>query len=451
MDFKIKKGLNLPITGSPKEELDLSKTVKTVAVVGSDYIGMKPTMAVKVGDTVKAGQKLFECKKNEGLNFTSPVSGKVTELNRGAKRVFQSLVIEPSESQDCVSFSNYKGNEASSYSAEAMRALLVESGEWKHLRQRPFDKVASVTGEASSLFVTAIDTNPLSPNPEFVISQFEKEFSEGLKALSKLPKNKTYLCIEKKASISAKSLSEVETVTFSGVHPAGNPGTHIHFVDPVHMDKVVWHVGYQDVIAIGHLVLTGELMADKVVSLAGPIIKNPRYIKVKRGAKMSDLVSGEVKDDFEPRVISGSVFGGRKSDGGPQDYLGNFANQISVIEEDTKRELLGWHSPGFNKFSLKGIYVSALMPSKLFDFTSNTNGSKRAMVPIESFEKVMPLDILPTQLLRSLEARDTDSAIELGALELAEEDLALVTFAAPGKVDFPSVLRENLNMIEKEG
>jgi Na+-transporting NADH:ubiquinone oxidoreductase subunit A len=451
MDFKIKKGLDLPITGQPKEELDLSKKTKSVAVVGFDYIGMKPSMEVKEGDTVKVGQKLFECKKNDGLIFTAPAAGKVTQINRGQKRVFQSLVIELSESQDSVSFSNHKSGGASSYTNEEVRALLVESGEWKHLRQRPFEKVADVGGEASSVFVTAIDTNPLAPNPAFIIKQFEKEFKEGLIALSKLPKGKTYLCIEKGADIEAKSLSEVETVTFSGVHPAGNPGTHIHFIDPVNLMKKVWHIGYQDVIAIGHLILTGELMTDKVISLAGPIAKNPRYLKVKRGANLSDLVHGEIKDGFTPRVISGSVFNGRKSDQGPFDFLGNYSNQVSLIEEDTKRELLGWHSPGFNKFSIKGIYVSALNPKKKFDFTSTTNGSKRAMVPIESFEKVMPLDILPTQLLRALEARDTDSAIDLGALELAEEDLALCTFAAPGKVDFPRVLRENLTEIEREG
>ena len=191
-------------------------------------------------------------------------------------------------------------------------------------------------------------------------------------------------------------------------------------------------------------------MTDKVISLAGPIVKNPRHLRVKRGANLTDIIKDEIKD-ITPRVISGSVLNGRKSDQGPFDYLGNYGNQVTVIEEDTHRELLGWHSPGFNKFSIKGIYVSALSPSKKFDLTSSTHGSKRAMVPIESFEKVMPLDILPTQLLRALEARDTDSAIDLGALELAEEDLALVTFAAPGKIDFPSVLRENLTAIEREG
>ena len=452
MEFKIKKGLDLPILGASKEELDLSKSVKSVAIVGPDYQGMKPTMHVKVGDAVKVGQKLFECKKNEGLIFTSPVSGEVKSLNRGAKRVFQSVVVSISDSEEHVSFNSHKHSEASAYSKEELRALLVESGEWRHLRQRPFDKVASVTGDANSIFITAIDTNPLAPNPKFIISQFEKEFQEGVKALAKLPKSKTYVCVKKGADISfGAQENSIEKVEFSGVHPAGNPGTHIHFVDPVNIDKVVWHIGYQDVIAIGHLILKGEIMTDKVVSLAGPIVKNPRYLKVKRGACLSDLVKDEVKDGFEARVISGSVFSGRKSDGGSFDFLGHYSNQVTVIEEDTKRELLGWHSPGFDKFSLKGIYVSALKPSLKFAFTSSTNGSKRAMVPIESFEKVMPLDILPTQLLRALESRDTDTAIELGALELSEEDLALVTFAAPGKIDFPRVLRENLDMIEKEG
>lgn len=450
MKIKTNKGLDLPITGAPKEELDLSKNFKKVALVGPDYVNMKPTMEVKEGDHVKLGQPVFACKRNEGLIFTAPASGKVVSVNRGERRFFQSLVVEVDENEEKHAFNSYSKKDISEYSKEDISTVLVESGEWRYLRQRPFEKVAQVGGEASSLFITAVDTNPLAPKPEFVIEQYKKEFEAGVTLLSKLPKNKTYVCVADKSNISEGKTAE--RVEVSGPHPAGNPGTHIHFVDPVNMNKTVWHIGYQDVIAIGHLFLTGEILTDKIITFAGPEAKIPRYLKVRRGGSVDDIITAdELKSDPKNvRVISGSVLNGRIAKDA-YGFLGAFSNQITCIKEDHSRELLGWHSPGFNKFSFKNIYVSALSSSKKFDLTSNTNGSYRAMVPIEAFEGVMPLDILPTQLLRALYSKDTDSAVDLGCLELAEEDLALATFVAPGKVDFPKILRENLDMIEHEG
>lgn len=447
MKFTITKGLKLPISGDPQETLDLSKKSKKIAVLGTDFMGMKPSMQVKVGDDVKVGQPLFGCKKNIGLVFTAPGAGKVTAVNRGAKRAFQSIEIELDAAEEETSFSTYEVKAPSAYTKEDLTKLLIQSGEWKSLRQRPFEKVADVTVTPSDLFITAADSNPHAPNPDFIIGQYQEEFKAGVEALSKLPANKTYVCRSEGTTVPSHGAQLVE---FGGPHPSGNVGTHIHFVSPVNPGKVAWHIGYQDVIAVGRLVLTGKLMTERVVTIAGPIAANPRYIKVRRGANVSELLSGEVKEGKALRAISGSVFNGHIANG-VFDYLGAYSNQISLIEEDTKRELLGWHAPGFDKFSIKNVFFSKLTGKKEFDMGSSTHGSVRAMVPTGAFEDVMPLDILPTQLLRALASDDTDLAQDLGALELAEEDLALMTFAAPGKVDFGPMLRRNLETIEREG
>lgn len=446
---RIKKGLDLPIQGSPQLEIDTSKTVTRVAVTGADYIGMKPTMAVKEGDSVKIGQPLFSCKKNIGLTFTSPAAGKVVKINRGEKRVFQTMEIEVASSEEHQTFSSHKEKKADSYSMAEAKALLLESGMWTSLRQRPFDKVADVDGKPAAVFITAADTNPLTVPCNMVIQPRLEDFSAGVHLLAKLTEGKTYICQHADDSAWENPKGDrIEEHTFAGIHPAGNVGTHMHFIDPVNPNKMAWHIGYQDVIAIGHLVRTGKLDIERIVSLAGPHVKSPRILKTRRGACLCQLVEGELLDNS--RVISGSVFHGRTSDDA-YCFLGHYANQITAIKEDHSRPFMGWHSPGPDMFSVKNIYVSKLIPNKLFSFGSSKNGSLRAMVPTGNFEQVMPMDILPTQLLRALCSADTDSAQDLGCLELAEEDLALCTFVDSGKVDYGPILRDNLTTIEKEG
>jgi Na+-transporting NADH:ubiquinone oxidoreductase subunit A len=443
--FKIKKGLDLPIEGSPEQKIYEGPKVSEVALIGDDLVGMKPTMMVKVGDKVKAGQVLYSDKKTEGINYTAPVSGEVTAINRGARRYFQSVVIKV-EGDDCVSFNAHKGADVDAYSAEDVRALLQESGQWASLRTRPYSKAAAVDSTPSSIFVTAIDTHPLAPNPEIIIADNQDSFNTGLKALAKLAK--VNLCTAAGSSLGG-NISNLDKHEFSGPHPAGLAGTHIHFVDPVSEKKTVWHIPYQEVIAIGKLIETGKIYADRVISVAGPKCRNPRLLRTKAGAKISQVVADEKFDDSQIRNISGSVFGGRTAEGA-YDYLGRFHNQVCMLKEGNHRELLGWHSPGLNKFSVKPIYVSRFL-NKKFNFTTDTNGSLRSIVPIGSYEKVMPLDIEPTFLMRSLMARNTEMATNLGALELDEEDLSLCTFVDPCKNEFGPVLRENLTIIEKEG
>lgn len=444
---RLKKGINLPIRGEVEDSKIFEKESSEVAVIGPDFIGMKPSLHVKEGETVSPGQKLFSCKKNEGLVFCSRFAGKVVAINRGEKRAFQSMVISLNSTQPETKLASVKIKAPESYSREEVCDTLVQTGEWMSLRQRPFEKVAKVGSTPKSLFVTAMDTQPLAPNPEIIINENKEEFEAGLEVLSKLPQDKTYLCVSK--ALDLKTNSNVEVAEFEGPHPAGLAGTHMHFLDPVNLETVSWHIGYQDVIAIGHLFLKGTLKKDKVVSLAGPQVKSPKLVRVLRGAKITDVTSGELDTDKENRVVSGSVLWGRKAQG-PFDYLGQYHNQITVIEEDNHREFLGWQSPGLDKFSTKSIYLSKLMPGKRFALGSSTHGSLRAMVPIGIFEKVMPLDILPTQLLRALASGDIESAQELGCLEIAEEDLGPCTFVAPGKVDFCALLRTNLDKIERE-
>ncbi len=444
----IKKGLDLPINGKPSQKIEVGPSVSKVAITGPDYVGMKPSMQVQVGDVVKTGQALFECKKVPGVIYTSPVSGKVVEINRGDKRVFQNIVIEVS-GNDHVSFESYSGKAVKDLEKEDVVKLLVESGSWTSLRQRPFSKAPAIDSEPRSIFITAMDTNPLAADPKVVIDANSDDFVSGVEIISKLTDGKTFLCKAAGVSIPTPTTTKVEVKEFAGVHPAGNVGTHIHYIDPVSNSRTVWHVGYQDVIAIGKLFKTGKLSSERVVAIAGPKAVHPTLVKTIVGAHLGEVTSGKIGSG-EVRVVSGSVLNGRKMEG-VFNYLGKFHHQISLLEEGRDREFLGWHAPGLRKFSVKRTFLHWLIPGQTFDLTTKVHGSPRAMVPVGSFERVMPLDILPTQLLRSLVTNDTDHAVELGCLELDEEDIALCTFAAPGKVDFGPALRSVLTTIEKEG
>lgn len=445
--IKIRKGLDLPITGNPRQTIEDGPTIRSVAVIGFDYHGMKPTMAVKAGDRVKRGQELFSDKKTPGVIYTAPASGTVSAVHRGAQRVFQSVVIDI-DGDDYVEFERYTSADLANLARQQVRENLVNSGLWTALRTRPFNKVPSLDSSPSSLFVTAIDTNPLAADPSVVIADKAQAFNNGLTVLARLLDGKVFVCHAPGAQLPKGQGSNIVHQQFSGVHPAGNAGTHIHFLDPVSAKKTVWTIGYQDVIAVGELFVTGQLPVERIVSLAGPQVANPRLIRTRLGASLDEITAGQLKTG-ESRVISGSVFGGRHG-GAATRYLGRFHNQISVLEEGRERTFLHYLRLGFKNYSVLPIYISKFVGGK-FSFTTSTNGSERAMVPVGAYEKVMPLDILPTQLLRSLIVGDTETAQQLGCLELDEEDLALCTFVCPGKYEYGPILRRNLTRIELEG
>jgi Na+-transporting NADH:ubiquinone oxidoreductase subunit A len=452
MQFTIKKGLDLPITGEPKQIIEDGKPIKSVAVLGMDYVGMKPTMMVAEGDKVKLGQALFSDKKNPGCLFTAPGAGVVKAINRGEKRVLQSVVIEL-EGNEQETFPSVKDSELANLTDAQVRANLLASGLWASFRTRPYGKIPLVDSKPTSIFVTAIDTRPLAADPTVVIKSRSGDFINGLAVIAKLTDGKTYVCKAKGADIAVGAVSSVTAAEFSGPHPAGLPSTHIHFIDPVNINKFVWYIDYQAVIAIGALFTTGKLNVERVVSLAGPTVKNPRLVKTRVGANLSDLVANELQD-VENRVISGSVLYGHQAEGWA-NYLGYYSNQVSVLQEGRAREFFGWIVPGKDKYSALDVYVSSVDRKKgivrKFPLTTDKNGSNRAVVPVGIYENVMPMDILPTPLLKSLLVGDSDQAQLLGCLELDEEDLSILTFVDPGKHDFAPVLRANLTKIEKEG
>jgi Na+-transporting NADH:ubiquinone oxidoreductase subunit A len=445
--IKIKKGLNLPIEGAPEQKVHPGPNVTKVAVLGEEYNGMRPTMHVKVGDLVKKGQMLFEDKKNPGVKFTAPAAGEVIEVNRGARRVLQSVVIKL-QGDEQVTFTSFDDASLASAERTAISELLVESGAWTAIRTRPFSKNPKVGSTPSSIFVSAMDTNPLAGDPQIIIAERKEDFAFGLKALGKLTDGKVFVSKAPGADIHTGD-AKVDVNEFSGPHPAGLVGTHIHHLDPVGMKKFVWHVGYQDVIAIGSLLKTGKLDSTKVVSIAGPAAKSPKLVSTVLGASIDELIADQ-KIDGDVRAVSGSVLNGTNASG-PYAYVGRYHNQVSLLVEDKEKKLFGWIMPGSNQHSVTRAYLGHLSPKKLFNMTTTSNGSDRSMVPIGNYERVMPLDIIPTLLLRDLLSGDSDGANSLGALELDEEDLSLCTYVCPGKYNYGPVLRECLTKIEEEG
>lgn len=452
MLIKIKKGLDLPISGKPEQRIETARVVKHVALLGVDHIDIKPTMLVAEGDKVKLGQPLFEHKKVPGVRYTAPGAGEVVAINRGARRMLQSVVIRLDDTEEEETFASYSPEQLPSLTREQVVENLLASGLWTQLRTRPYSKVPNPEHQPRSIFVTAIDTNPLAADPSVIINDQPEAFQQGLTVLSHLTEGPVWVCKAPDVELPLPNGQEqIRTASFEGPHPAGLVGTHIHFLDPVNAEKQVWHLNYQDVIAFGRFFTSGRIPTERIVSLAGPHITNPRLLRTRMGASIEDLLENELVDGRH-RVISGSVLSGRRI-AGWSAYIGAHHLQITALQEGTPREFMGWLNPAGRKFSFLGVMFSSFSrrSGAEFDMTSSQNGSPRAMVPVGAFEDVMPLDILPTQLLRYLLVSDTDMAQKLGCLELDEEDLALCTFLCVGKYDYAPVLRQNLSQIEREG
>ncbi|EPB4438414.1 Na(+)-translocating NADH-quinone reductase subunit A [Enterobacter hormaechei] len=446
--FRIRKGLDLPISGVPEQHVTTGASIHHVAIVGDDYVGMRPAMLVQEGDRVIKGQALFEDKKNPGVMFTAPASGTVVAIHRGERRVLQSVVIQI-EGDEKREFARFDAADLATLSHDAVQTQLLESGLWTALRTRPYSKTPVPGTVPAAIFVTAIDTNPLSADPQPLILAERNAFDAGLTVLTRLTPGKVHVCQASGGKLGGHPQGQVAFNEFAGPHPAGLVGTHIHFLEPVSLTKQVWHLNYQDVIAIGKLFTTGELCAERIIAIGGPQATQPRLVRTLLGADLTALLADETKEG-ENRIISGSVLSGRHATG-PMAWLGRFHLQVSVVLEGREKELFGWVLPGAEKYSVTRTTLGHFLRRKLFNFSTSTNGGERAMVPIGNYERVMPLDILPTVLLRDLLAGDTDGAQALGCLELDEEDLALCTYVCPGKYEYGPVLREVLTRIEQEG
>lgn len=445
---KIKKGLNVPISGEPQQVVSDGNPVSQVAVLGPDYVGMKPTMQVAVGDVVKLGQVLFTDKKMPDIKYTAPGAGKVIAVNRGHKRALLSVVIQL-QGDDEVTFTAHDAGALANIETEKIKEQLIDSGVWTAIKARPFSKVADPNTTPHSIFITAIDTNPLAPSVEETLKGKEKDFENGVLLLSKLTEGKVFLCKPKGMKITGGGINRVMVEEFVGPHPAGLVGTHINKLDPISRTKTVWTINAQDVAMIGALFTTGKINVERVISLAGPSVEKPRLVKTRIGASLTDLTKGELKDGNN-RIVSGSVLTGFNA-ADDMAFLGRYHQQVSVLPEGGERYMFGWVTPRFDLFSLKNVVGAKFLPKKKFNFTTNVNGALRAIVPSGSYEAVMPMDILATPLLRALAIHDVEEAEKLGCFELDEEDLALCTYVCPAKIDHGENLRTTLNLIEKEG
>lgn len=452
--FRTKRGLNLPLAGAPDQQrIEPAPAVSRVAISGYDVLRPRrmPEVLVQPGDRVKLGQPLSRGKAYPEVVCTAPGTGVVEAIHRGPRRLLESVVIRLEEdgAEEAETFNAYGRDALAGLSGAQVRENLLASGFWLSIRTRPFSRVPAPDTEPAALFITATDTRPLAPDPRLLLAEATADFADGVLVLSKLTAGPVYVCTADDMPLELPREPRIRRAIFTGPHPAGLVGTQIHFLHGASLERPVWHVNYQDCIAIGRLFKTGRIDPERVISLAGPMVARPRLMRTRCGASTNELVAGQLNSDHEARVISGSVLDGRQAVG-HSAFLGRFHHQVTVLGEYRQREWLGWLGLGRDKFSAQKVYLGSLRGDEALALNTNLNGSPRALVPIGAYERVMPLDILPTLLLRALVVDDSETAQTLGALELDEEDLALCSYVDVGKHDFGPMLRRNLNAIWRE-
>ena len=449
--IKIKKGLDIPISGSPEDSISDFKKPRSVGLIGSDYNGLKPAMLVKEGDKVKIGQPLFEDKSNLGVLYTSPGGGVVESINRGERRALQSVVIELDQDEERISFDSVLTKDFSNHTNNSIKKNLINSGLWTSFRTRPYSKIPSINSSPASIFVNCMDTNPLSMDPENIIESNLEDFELGILAIKLFCDCPIHVCKKFESILNIQKQDRVHEHTFTGPHPSGLAGTHMHFISPASLNNINWYICYSDVILIGAFFREGQIPTSKYICLSGPKIENPRIISTRIGACTDEICAGELSQS-ENRVVSGSLINGREAVGS-YAYIGRYHNQICAIEEpnSSDRELFDWALLGRKRFSKLGLFITSLFKDKEFDIKARMYGPDRSILPIGVYEEVFPLNLLITPLLRGLAVGDTQELQSLGVLELDEEDVALCSFVCPSKYDFGYLLRERLNTIEVEG
>ena len=436
--IKISKGLDLPISGKPDISITDEPKISSVSLLANDFVGMKPTMLVKENDEVKVGEKLFEDKKNPGIFFTAPAGGLVKSINRGDKRKFLSIEIEISQNEEFIDFD--MGS-----SQDEIKNTLINSGLWNVFRTRPFNRTPNISSSPEALFINCCDTNPLSVDPYEIINIDKDSFDKGLETIKQLFDCDIHLTYQNNNF--DNTLSGINYHQFTGPHPAGLVGTHISKIHPVNLNSKVWTANFQDIISIGYLKKNKKIKTTKIISLGGPAVFEPSLIKVRHGSNLDEITAGKIEDNS--RVISGSVLHGHESEG-VMKYLGYYDSQVSVIPDEVNEIFLNWLMPGSSLHSKLNVFISSFIKPKKYIFNTSIGGGNRAIVPISSYEEVVPMDILVTQLLKSLVVSDIEMAIDLGMLELVPEDLSLCSYVCPSKYDYSSILMDNLNKLYLE-
>ena len=449
--IRIRKGFDVPIAGEPEQVVYPGAPVRHVALCGVDYVGLRPRLLVSVGDAVGLGQPLWEDKRDPAVCYPSPGRGVVTAINRGARRVLESVVVSLQDSgAPDLQFEALTAREIGNLDRDDVAGRMLRSGLWTALRTRPFSRVPPSDSAPRAIFVTAIDTRPLAPDPAVVVARDVEHFALGLQLLTRLTEGRVWLCTAADWPITLPGIDRVTRVGFTGPHPAGLPGTHMHYLQPVGPDHTNWHINFQDVTALGRLFHRGEIDTGRIVSLCGACVTEPRLVTTRLGAALEEVLRDGVCETDICRVISGSVLGGRAATG-TLAYLGRYHDQVSVLREGGRSFVFGWSGLFPRRFTTAPTFARSSGHGKRYAFSTTQNGRFSGMLPMRVFDRVMPLDILPSPLLRALLVKDIERAQALGCLELDEEDLALCSFVCPAKHDYGVALRINLKQIEKEG
>ena len=444
-DIRIKKGLNINLVGAAESATSKAVMSNVYALNLEDFHGITPKMLVKEGDEVKAGGSLFYNKNIEDMHFVAPVSGKVSEIVRGARRRILTIKITADKEQ------SYKAAKAIDANADVatVRKTLLQSGCWAFIKQRPYDIIANPDATPKAIFVSGYSTAPLAADVDYVLKGKEKELQAAIKALSTLTPGKINVSV---ANTQTSPFTNIEGVSFhkvSGPHPAGLVGTQINKINPINKGEVVWTIAPQDLVIIGEYLLTGIFNAERTVALSGSSVKSPKYYTTKIGAEISTFLyaSGVKEDKF--RLINGDVLTGSRTT--PEGYLGFYNNTVTAIPEGDDYEFFGWNKPVFNKISsTRALTFSWLSKKKKYNLNTNTNGEHRAFVVTGKYEEVFPLDIYPLQLLKACMVKDLDEMEQLGLYEVAPEDFALTEFICISKQPHQQIIREGLDLMYQE-
>ena len=451
MNIIVKKGYDLELVGAPAKTLKNVKTGSTLKIFLSDFPGLKPKLLISSDDILKKGATLFVDKSNPNICFTTPVSCIVKEIKLGPRRVLEYISLSLQENNDKIVFDNYSLNEILLLDKKLITNILCKSGLWTTIRTRPFSRIAKPGNEPKAIFISTMSSAPFAVDLEVLLDNVQKDsIQAGINAISKLTRGSINLCSPSYSpNPKLDTLDLVKHHTFSGPHPAGNVGVHISNIDPIkNKDDFVWYISIQDVVQIGELFLKGETNYEKIITVAGSAVENRQHFKVIRGTLISQILSD---NNFEnsSRIISGDILSGNKSD--TNKSLGYYHEALTIIPNSDKRKFMGWISPGFSKFSFSYTFLSKIMPKKKWSLNTLKNGSLRAIVPIGAIEKVLPLKILPTMLIKSIIAFDIENMEELGIYECSPEDFALCSFVDASKMDISSIIQQGLDYAEVEG
>lgn len=444
-DIRIKKGLDIKLVGIADKTTTNSNLSSIYAIKPENFHGITPKLITKEGATVKAGEAIFYSKEDERILFPSPVSGRVVEVIRGARRKVLAVKIAADGKQE---YHDFGKKDVSKMSAEEVKNHLFTSGCWPFIKQRPYDVVANPNQAPKAIFISAYASAPLAAELDYTLSGKENELQTAITAIAKLTSGKVHVSVGANSNSPLSKLSGVELHKVSGPHPSGNVSTQIAQIDPINKGEVVWVITPQDLVIIGELLLTGNFNATRIVALTGSKFSKPHYVSAVIGASIADITRNNLIND-NTRIISGNVLTGTQVN--ESDSLGYYDNQITAIPEGDDYEFFGWAKPVFNKISSsRAITFSWLNPNKKFDLTTNTNGEHRAFVVTGSFEQVFPLDIYPMQLLKAFMYKDLDEMEALGGYEVAPEDFALTEFICVSKQPHQKIIREGLDIMRQE-